>query len=466
MNASPAILIPLLLGGLIAQAPLPLRGASVAWDAAFVFNKKSTEVQLKGRVLPIQTSVIPAVQGVNDFAERAVRAWLASATSQSVTPLQFDALTTSNDRLPITFWPAFQEFRVSITENTGWAALFVARDGLDVIGYYFENPSFPPLMRNVVYHELVNSDFVYPGSPIDPTDSIMGMDFAIPRIIANRGQPDPTAYTVTNRLYFSLTPASAAKVNSLNYFQVVDGATIFEVDYVNSAVSAVIVHKTGADFGLSSGSDIDALAMFPVGTPPVGYGTRLQPNSMCYIFSTDGQASEELMVAARVQDPANPGGVQRVAPLRSPNGFMLLGSGPGALAQGHAKGVCGEDPELVFPNRVYGLPKDDGILVPNRMSLSMWSYEDSDKPRLHGVLSGWIGAQSPETVELYMQAPGGVFTLIPLPIRSANDGYYSFDIPRPAGSSGSDYQFIVLTRPVSAPGSAPYISILLDLKFR
>lgn len=461
MNAPAAALPLLFLGSLFAQAPLPVRGASVAWDAAFVFDGPDHEMHLKGKNLPIQLGNLPSIPGVTDYTFRTIESFLHQATNIAVS-IKATAMTSYNDRFPVTFLASSNTYRVSVPDGTGWASLFIARDGLDVVGFYFENPLYPPMMRNVVYHELVTSDFVYSGSQLTSSNQIMAMDFAIPRILENRGQPDPGAYSCVNKFYFAVTAGCAADLNALHYFsQPVDAATVFEALYVNGAVSALDIKYTSGDLHLTSSDSVDALMMFEVGSPaPNGVGEKLRSGTTCCIFSTDG-GPEELQVLATTQS-----GLTKVAPLRSPTGQVLIG-GANAMVQGHAKGGCTEDPELPTTNRVFGEPTNDSYPVWPRMSFSLWRYKDDmTHDRLHGILSGWTGTTGTQAVELWMQTPSGVQQVGSLPILASNSGYYSFDVLAPNVPVGTECKFMVMTRPIPVNWNIlPNCSITVGLEF-
>lgn len=458
MNAPAAALPLLFLGSLFAQS-LP-RGASAAWDAAFVFDTPDTEVFLKGKNLPMHLTHIPLVQGASDYAARTIASWLSSASSKPLAKVAIDGFTTMNDNLAV--GRVGNEYRISVQGPIGWTSLFVARDGLDVVGFYFENPSFPPLMRNVRYQELAPGDFLTSGSPVGSTNNIMAMDFAMPRILENRGLPEEGAFSITNTLLFTLTPASAREVDNLGLFTSrIDGATILRATYVNGGIHSIAVELTGAQLGLAPDTNIDALAAFVVPGPPPPADVPLVAQSTAYIFSTEpGQDAEELMMFASTSP-----GVMVKLPLHSPDGLPLIGPPP-ALLPGHAKGVCGEDPEVVSVNRIFGVPTNDPYPVWPRMSFSLWQYKDDMlHDRLHGILSGWTATTGTQAVELWMQTPSGALTYFSLPDLASNSGYYSFDMVAPVVPLGTECKFMVLIRPIPVNWNAlPNCSITVGLE--
>lgn len=484
------LIVPLLGVSLTAQltvVPPPTRGMMPSFPVGLVFDDNLSQIARKRPGTPAVIDSFAGTGGVNipEYTVANIMQCLKlQAGGLTLAPIEIDAMSTGNDRLPLLYYqtgtsPA--EFRVSAGNTGGWATLYLSRTvpgqdvGADIVGYYFENAGFPQQLRQAIYTEILRTDF----SPaLAATTNIAAMDFAMGQIVANRGQRDPGVIETLDKLYFSLTPASAASPNlaqAVNATGPIDGATIFVATFnlQNGKVSQVGVHATRANLLLPAAPqtiDIDALGMYFVPSyvpPPSGLG--LKGGTFCYIISAnDGQMPDELMVVATPWDPVNsysaPSNVQVRLPLRAATGQILIGND--GLLPGRVKGLCSQDPDFPFGCMTFGVPILDFLSPQPRMGLSL-TAEDfnpqstvSDKFRLTGVLSGWVGSTATSEVQLSIEHPAGTFTFISLPNRGADQTQYQFSIDRDytwQQGNINDYKFVVITTPAPATPSSTWV---------
>lgn len=479
MTTRALITVPLLAASLLAQLQVqspPMRGMMSSFPAGLVFDNQPSKIVRKRAGLPatLDTFAGTGGNGVPEFTVDSIMACLRQqANGLPLLDVEIDAMSTGNDLVPIAYMAATNDFRISIGNVVGWATLYLSRTlppgpgyadvGADIVGYYFDNPTFPPPFRLGIYPEILRSDFTPAvAAPIN----IAAMDFAMGLIQANRGQRDRGVIETLDRLWFSLTPTSAAQPNlaqAVSAAGPVDGATLFEAsfDHLTGQVTRVSVHATGADLLLPPGTDIDALGMFPVTpTTPPPSGLGLAAGTFCYILSgNNGQLAEELMVVATPYDPSAPyqppSNVKALRPLHTAQGQTLVGVG-GAL-QGRIKGICSQDPDFSFGCMTFGTPIFDFLPATPRMGLSLTARDlnplstVTDSFTLTGVLSGWGTQKNLAQVLLAIEHPLGTITFKQLPDRSIDQETYTFQLdmncPWQPGNI-NDYKFMIVTTPL------------------
>jgi hypothetical protein len=445
--------------------PLPTRGMMSSFPAGVIMSPGG-EIQKKAAGLPV-AGVPPTLGSFTPsyYAAHPVQAIMAKlanlAIPLGVTQIAIDAISSGNDTLPL-LYTASGEFWIAQANAPGWAVLYLVMEGDPalaavggnaVMGYYFENPSFPQQLRKGIYYELLPSDF--PGASIPS-----GLDVAMGEIDDNRGRLIVNSTPVTDLIYFSLTPASAKLLcNELQAANALllhtpsvpntppvpytlpapgyyTGATIFVAKFDGTGLcSDVQVCEDWQTLGIAPDSDIDALGVGPA--PSVGAQNGFQclvPNSPQYVFSLNGEPGKELLVAADVGNAPN--AVRLQGSLRGNNGDVLLGGG-GTL-QGRVRGLCARDPEV---GGLGGSADGEPVIVGDPgtahcLSLSLAAQTTStagpnDQFMLTGVVSGW-GGWNPEAslFWLRMEIVGG-----PLPgyttyfgpwSRAATDDYQEF----------------------------------------
>jgi hypothetical protein len=476
--------------------PLPTRGISPAFEFGLTFDNDLSVIARKRTNLPAKLETFAGTSGprVPPYLTASIAACIPASVGVTSQMLQIDAMSTANDLLPIVF--ANNRFQIGVANvSTGWAVLYYsqlappfpgyAETGANIMGYYFDNPSFPQQLRHGIYHEVLRSDFQGLTVPTPTTANIGAMDFAMGLIVTNRGQRDPGIITNLTDLYFSLTNATIQSNPQLRAAfpgHTIDGATIFVARFESTTGTwgTLEVHRSGIQLGLPAGTEIDALAMFRAGAPasvPAG-STGLEPQSMCYIISAEyGQLEAEVMVAATPDfNPALPDS-QLLRPLRRPNGDPIPPpvSGPNGPLPGRVKSLCGQDPESSEGCMSFGEPTHDSLALPTRMGLSLTAYDEvvgtstKDDFKLFGVLSGWGLAPRAEEVVLAIEYPAGNFWFQYLPNRAASEDSYSFEVsvvrPWSAGDI-NQYKFLVATMPLPGSSSGPDISVSFTSRFR
>lgn len=459
---------------------LPARGMMPAFSAGFVFDGSPGVIARKRAGLParLDTFQNTASAWVSEYSGEAILQCLRQQTTASVDPLQLDAVTSRNDLMPVVLVESSGTFQVVQSAAQAWSTLYMTVtgpgfDGNTVYGYYSQNPNFPPQLRSAIYTELVASDLAAGNLPVPgPNSRMAGLDVAVGLIHDNRGVRESNVLECVDRLYFSLTPSSAAALQASGAVSnptPLDGATIFEAAYNTGTglVSSVTVHRNGADFGLPEGSDIDALGMGWVRTPASGgsIGVPLEAGTMMYVLSTAYDPSlppiEELFVVATPQGkPEQRGG------FRAHNGQPLVG--PGATEpfnQGRVTNVCEQDPEVPTGTMSFGVPRTLSVpgappVTPLNLSLdAAWSGVNppDDRYLLTGVVSN-VGQLGLADVFLCVHSIwDGQWQLFPLPRRLSTDIAYTFEQklvypwsgPATSGTF-NDYEIFVATMPVGS----------------
>lgn len=479
MTTRALVTLPLLATSLLAQLhvePLPMRGMMSSFPAGLVFDSAPSKIVRKRPGLPAELDSFEGTggSGVPEFTVDAIMECLnQQANGLPLFDIEIDAMSTGNDLLPIAYFGGSDDFRITVGNSAGWATLYLSRTlppgngnpdvGADIVGYYFDNPTFPAPFRLGIYTEILRSDFT---PALAAPANIAAMDFAMGLIEANRGQRDRGVIETLNKLYFSLTPGSAAQpflAQAVGATGSVDGATIFEASFDPSSgrVVQVSVQATRADLLLPPGTDVDALGMFwvrPSTPPPAGLG--LAASTFCYILSAnDGQLGEELMVVATPYNPnaptQPPSNVKMLRPLHTAQGQILMGVG-GAL-QGRIKGICSQDPDFPFGCMTFGTPIFDFLPATPRMGLSLTARDldplstVADSFTLTGVLSGWGNQKAPGQVLLAIEHPLGTINFKPLLNRAVDQDVYTFqlDMSYPWQSGDiNDYKFMIVTTPL------------------
>lgn len=479
MTPRSLVTLPLLAGSLAAQLqvqPLPTRGMMPSFPAGLVFDNNLSQIVRKEAGLPAVLSSFAGSggSGIPEYTVDSIMdCLLIQANGLALAPIQIDAMSTGNDLLPIVYNTTVGDFRITAGNAGGWATLYLSRTlppgpgfadvGADIVGYYFENPTFPAPFRLGIYTEILRADF----SPaVAAPTNIAAMDFAMGLIEANGGQRDRGIIESLDSLYFSLTPASAAQPNLatvVNASGPVDGATIFvaNFDLQTGKVVRVGVHATGADLLLPPQTDIDALGMCLVPsslTQPTGLGLR--GGSFCYIISAnDGQLPEELQAVGTPYNPNNPyqwpSNTRLRRGLHDAQGQILIGQG--GVLQGRVKGICSQDPDFPLGCMSFGTPIADTLPATPRMGLSLTARDlnpmstGSDKFTLTGVLTGWGTQTAAAKVLLAIEHPLGTVQFKELPNRAAGQNAYPFSVD--LGFSWqpgdiNDYKFTVVTTPL------------------
>jgi hypothetical protein len=397
--------------------PLPTRGVMSAYPVGMIMSSQS-DIQKKKAGLPI---VFAATTQVADVAHYSVPEIMEALGG---TAIEIDAMSSGNDALPLVYHTATQEYWVGNANVPGWAVLHLAIDdplGLGsgaqtVMGYYFANPAFPSQLRSGIYHELIPRDFPTGAGDIVAMDAAMGM------LEDNRGRLEATNNPVRNRVYFSLTPASAAELwssqtapllhVSLSPYQppgnTYTGATIFVAEFdAQGQCTTVRVCEDYSSLGLSEADDVDALAVADSQYIVEPASQPLQPTTLQFVFSTATPiGGEELLVAADVSN--GPQGLRIQKPLRGNNGDRIVGGG-GSIG-GPVRSICSQDPENVeYGCSAFGEPEDHAATGGCHMSLSLAVAHRNtgiagDAFELVGVVSGWgTGAAQDSLVYLAIQ---------------------------------------------------------------
>jgi hypothetical protein len=430
--------------------PLPFRGMMTAQSAGLVFESDLQTVVLKGAGLPARLDRFVDFRspGVPDYSAKAIATYLESLTSVSV-EVEIDAMSTGNDLLPLIFVPGSAQgvspvveptFRVAVpAPGTAWATLSLVRQvpeqtvGADILGYYFDNPSFPPQLRNVVVHEAVRADFLPVG--VDPGGSdIAALDYAMGQINAMNGRTEVGIIECVDRLYFSVTPASAAAIHALNVIpEVVDAATILVASYGSSgAVTAL--SWAGRPPGPEH-LDVDALGAATVTSPvstTVPTAVQVQPGTTMFLLSfapspegTPPHGYEELLAyAVPDRDPLAQETDKELAPLRWTNGNRMIGT---EQIPGQVKGICGRDPDWNLGAHTFGVPLVDGVGSVPVLSVEVGNPDTQrlrDVFKVRGVVAG--AAYPGASVFLFVGHNGG-YQPYPLGNWPGNQGLFSFD---------------------------------------
>jgi len=414
-----------------AQIPihsLPTRGMMPAFPAGVIMSP-GDEILKKRVGLPVQPLVpFDTPDKVADYSVQVIMGRLRQrADPHPLTDIVVDAMSSGNDALPLVWHGGSNSFRIG-QGDVGWAVLYLAMEndpivGDAVMGYYFNNPSFPSELRNGIWYELLPSDFPVPGIP-------SSLDIAMGLLEDNYGEIEVGAQRVVNRVYFSLTQGSADLLyreldaasallelasggpytlpqGSARY----TGATIFAAMFDNHGViQDVGVCADWSTLAIGASDDVDALAVAEaqaVVPTPNGCET-LQPGRLQYVFSLDTQdANRELLATADVT--IGPTVLRKHSRLRGNNGNDIVG-GIGTL-QGRVSAICAQDPEIGgYGARAFGEP--DGNGTPDaqpHLSLSLAvrtttpSTGLTDNLALTGVVSGWAGNQQDSLVCLWME---------------------------------------------------------------
>lgn len=488
----PAVLLLASLG--LAQIPpltfidLPQRGMMSAFSAGIVFDNNPGVIVHKRQGLParLDTFAGSGSSFVSEYSGEAVRARLSLQAGLPpgtlIPPLVFDAISSCNDLLPLVWvtgtGPGAGTFRIVNAAAQSWATLYLSLRGpgidpADIYGYYSENLGFPAQLKSAIYREALRADYVAGTVPVPgPTNRIVGLDVAMGLIHDNRGFKEPHVLDCVDRMFFSLTNASAAQLQATGAIPgaAIDGATIFEAQYDHGTgqVSAVMVHRLGSSFGLAAGSDIDALGMGVVTASTSASSTNvpLTPGTMMYLISTTrnpAQPGEELIaVGTPLQMPEMRG------PLRAHNGQPLVGPGAPPPFDDQSilvEGLCEMDPEVPAGTMSFGVPRPNPLAAqPSPLNLSLtasWSAINPpvDNFLLTGVVSG-VGQLGPASVFLAVRNIGiNQWDLFALPMRdaTADGGAYSFEKKLiyawngPAGlGTSNEYEVFVATLPLNA----------------
>jgi hypothetical protein len=418
--------------------PLPARGMMTAQSAGLVFENDLQRVVMKGPGLPARLDRVESVtnRGVPNYSTAAIATYLANLTSVFV-DVEIDAMSTGNDLLPLIFVPGTTTsppaFRVAVpTPGTAWATLSIVRQvpgqnvGSDILGYYFDNPSFPYQLRNTVVHEAVRSDFLPVG--FDPAGAnIAALDYAMGQINASNGRPEAAVIECTNRLYFSVTPICASAIDALNVIpQGVDAATILMATY-DASGAVYDLEWVGRPPG-SVDLDIDALGAARVHSPilsTVPGAVQVETGSTMFLLSfTETSGFEELLAYAAPD--FNPTGLDtmRLAPLRWTNGNPMIGT---EQIPGRVKGICSRDPDWNVGARSFGVPFMDSFNSGPVLSLEV-ANPDTQMPtdlfKVRGVVGG--AAYPGASVFLAVGHDGG-YLFYPLGMWPGSQGQFSFE---------------------------------------
>lgn len=512
--------------GQLPVAPLPARGVLSTFQMGMLFDDDLTRIALRRAGRRGLLDVYPGVaQGnVIDASGAAINGWIRSQPGWSQFGWQpaFDALSTYSDNLPIELFDpntavaGDEYYRPYDAGQDSWAMLELAVeagtiratnaaiDNATTLGYYFQNSGFPSQLQNGVYHEILRPDFTSGSVPAPSgTVGIRGLDAGLGFIEASDGVLQPGILECVDKLYFSVTPASAALLRGLNYFTArndeIDGATIFEVTFSTTGANygEVVnfqIFRTYVDLGVPMGADIDALAMAeaPYGVPQSEDQRvhRIAAGQPLLVVSFAGDpltlagapVTDQLWVVARteqnllsVNDPlAMPGG-QHGRALRDAAGGQLVG--PVGTLTGNVKGVCNYDPEGSFRSITAAFPDDDAVVIP-RMILSAaatqpsvddgWDPTVVDRFTLHGSVSGWgtMPAQQASML-LWIEVDGTPYWRA-LPPRGAAKDVYDFELelefPRdnaPGNGGINDYRFCIVSAAAVSPTQAYYSPFML-----
>lgn len=412
----------IVLTGLVAAQsvrPLPSRGMMTAQSAGMVFENEPSTVVLKGPGLPAILGPIKdgVTAGVPDYSTKAITQFLEQRAVFGV-EIAIDAMSTGNDLLPVVYvppsvgGPVGGEFRVVVPNpSSAWATISLVRKsaeagtgGADILGYYFENPAFPGQLRNDVRYEAVRADYLAGG--FDPEGSdIAALDYAMGQILASQGRRDPGVIESVDRLYFSLTPASALSLQASQFFvnATVDAGTIFRAEY-NSAGE---VTNLEIECQPVPGLDVDALGVARIAAPvqpptSMSGAVPLEASRMMYLLSfapAAGQVShgyEELLVMA-VPD-VSIGGLDpmELKPLRWPGGGAMVTSDQLVIA------ICTRDPDNNVGAHAFGVPFVDALGSDPVFSLEahkLPGQQSGDSFSITGVVAGtaypgatvWLG---------------------------------------------------------------------------
>lgn len=457
--------------------PLPARGMMSGLSAGLIFENRPATLVHKGPRLPAVLNTL-ASQLVPDCAEYdldAVVEHLNVAHDVRLPSLAVDAISTGNDLLPIAHVPgpgaAPGYYQVTYGHEV-WATLAVVYEegdehpAADIVGYYFDNRSFPNLLRNTVVHEILATELA--SGTFDPQETkITALDFAMGQILANRGLPDPGILDCVNRLYFSLTRDCAYDVSLLGPpFSMVDGSTIFEVHYnMYGDLENVTWFQPPAPLEAGTAElDIDALgvAYVTVPSPAVPPATQIHVGRMLLVSYTATVGGEELFAIAHDQPTSF-----TALPLRSPTMQKL--AGPGGLKQGRVKGLCGRDPEAHFGARSFGVPAvdfvqstDDAVTLSSTHVLSVEvATVTSDTSAPSGLdevtLSGVVAGAPQNGCDCILWVlHKGQYRWFPLGVWPANQTYlpFSIDLDTPWAKPGpnstlvrNEYELIVTMLP-------------------
>lgn len=459
---------------------LPARGMMSAFSAGIVFSNNPSVIVHKRPGIPARLDSFSGSGNVfvSEYSGESVRAALSMQAGVTVPALQFDAISSGNDLLPLAWVQGSGTFQIVHTAAQAWATLYMSMRGpgidpADIYGYYSENSSFPAQLRSAIYREAVRADYAAGTVPLPGANhKIVGLDVAMGLLHDNRGEREPNVLDCVDRMYFSLTSVSAAQLQATGAIPgaTLDGATIFEAAYDQNTgqVYSVIVHRTGTSLGLPQGADIDALGMGVVNAPALGttVGVPLVQGSMMYVLSTVRNPvvqREELFV---VGTPSLTPVQETTGPLRAHNGQPLVGPGatpPFHDEQVYVEGVCEQDPEVPAGTMSFGVPRPNLLAPqPSPLNLSLTAYWSAVNPPddrflLTGVVSG-VGQPGPASVFLAVRRvwidQWELFELLP---RQGSSAAYSFEKklaypwsgPAMLGTS-NEYEVFVATLPTNA----------------
>lgn len=431
---APLLLLTVAAAQSLTFQPLPARGMMTAQSAGIVFGNDLETVVLKGPGLPAALSPLtPSVTaGAPDYSTDAIVAFILSNWGKSLDALEIDAMSTGNDLLPLVYLPAQAQsphtFRIAVSTAQAWATLSLVREipgqnvGADILGYYFENPSFPLQLRNTIAHEAVRADYQPAG--FDPAGSdIEALDYAMGQIIASRGAQEAGVIENVQTLYFSVTPSCATKLHGFGIFaQPIDGATIFRVNYHPNGTISTLAVETRPN--LPFGSDVDALGVAIVHGPvasSIPNAVSIESNTTMFLLSFAPQTPgcEELMVLAKPMGVASP----LLAPLRTPGDEPLIGT---VARPGTVTAVCCRDPDWNTGARSFGVPFADPYGSVPVFSLEVGnpdSQQPTDRFEVIGVVAG---AALPGWSVWLAVVESGQTKLSSLGPWPANQGQFSF----------------------------------------
>ncbi len=430
--------------------PLPARGMMTAQSAGLVFENDLQTVVHKGAGLPAQLDAMRNVRnpGVPDYTARTITTYLEYLTGVTV-EVEIDAMSSGNDLLPLIFVPGSAEgvvpvvaptFRVAVpAPGTAWATLSLVRQvpeqnvGADILGYYFDNPAFPTQLRNAVVQEAVRADFLPVG--FDPNGSdIAALDYAMGQINAMSGRIEVGIIECVDRLYFSVTPISAAAIDALNVIpEGVDAATILVASYGSSG--AVTSLAWAARPPGPEHLDVDALGAARVTAPvssTVPTAVQVQPGTTMFLlsfapspFGTPPHGHEELLAYA-VPDlaPLVQETEMKLAPLRWTNGNRMIGT---EQIPGQVKGICARDPDWSFGAHTFGVPLVDGLNSVPVLSLEVGNPDGQQLRDMFKVRGVVAGAAYPGAAVFLAVGHGRGYEVYPLGNWPGTQGQFSFE---------------------------------------
>jgi len=430
------------------------RGVMAGNELAFVYDgpagphtRKSIVRKPAGIPAALSTYAGSGSTAVPEYTDTAINTWLNAQPGVSGVEAEMDAVSSGNGFAPLvgyagTSAPVPVNARVNpAAAAQSWAGIYVsfaagslagpfeesqlynayihglgASGGSEVLGYVLDGSRTNARLVGEVFleHSNASGDFLSGGSvPASPTMDMVAMDAAIADVVNGGGVLQPSIAEVTNKLYFSITPACAISWNqspalrsALNGGKFVSASTIFVATFSNGAVDDIEVHLSHEEVAGENApyANLDALSV--VNYHPSGTATPLY----CIVsFEGGGMGAQIQALFPYGQGPSERRPLQTIFGVSLDLIF--------AVATGDIDALCVRDPEGATNIPLTHADAYDDYVTTERMGLSVarppagFTTPGGNPPiPLECTVSGWGtgGSTAPTFVFLVAQSAGWV----------------------------------------------------------